>query len=104
MAPNVFVSNVICSIGTTTSAIPSGSALERSTSIVCGRQRLLTRHTGRCPPAGVAVRTRRIKAIASAAAVASSRSEALATSIPVKSVTIVWKLRSDSRRPCAISD
>ena len=38
-----------------------------------------------------------------AAAVASSSSDALATSIPVRSVTIVWKLSSDSRRPCAIS-
>ena len=38
-----------------------------------------------------------------AAAVASSSSEALATSIPVRSLTIVWKLISDSSRPCAIS-
>ena len=41
--------------------------------------------------------------MASAAAVASSSSEAFDTSIPVSSVTIVWKLMSDSSRPCAIS-
>ena len=41
--------------------------------------------------------------IASAAAVASSRSEELASSQPVRSVTIVWKFSSDSRRPCEIS-
>ena len=47
--------------------------------------------------------TRCSSVIASAAAVASSSSEAFATAIPVRSLTIVWKLRSDSRRPCAIS-
>jgi hypothetical protein len=61
--------------------------------------------------------------IASAAAVASSRSEAFDIGMamdagvrsgdaaaekrdnhaPVRSVIIVWKLSSDSRRPCAIS-
>jgi hypothetical protein len=43
------------------------------------------------------------RAIASPAAVASSSSDALATSIAVRSVTIVWKLINDSSRPCAIS-
>ena len=47
--------------------------------------------------------TRCSSVIASPAAVPSSRSDALATAIPVRSDTIVWKLRSDSRRPCAIS-
>ena len=42
-------------------------------------------------------------AIASAAAVPSSSKEALATSIPVKSMTMVWKFSSASKRPCAIS-
>ena len=42
-------------------------------------------------------------AIASAAAVASSSSDALARSMPVRSLTIVWKLRSASSRPCEIS-
>ena len=40
---------------------------------------------------------------ATAAAVPSSSRDALATSIPVRSRTIVWKLRSDSSRPCATS-
>ena len=47
--------------------------------------------------------TARLRFIASAAAVASSSSEALATSRPVRSDTIVWKLSSASSRPCAIS-
>lgn len=42
---------------------------------------------------------RRIKVIASAAAVDSSSKDALATSSPVKSVTIVWKLIRASKRP-----
>ena len=46
---------------------------------------------------------RRAMVIASAAAVASSRSEALARSRPARSETIVWKLRSASSRPCEIS-
>ena len=41
--------------------------------------------------------------MASAAAVASSRSEALARGSPVRSDTMVWKLSSASRRPWAIS-
>ena len=36
-------------------------------------------------------------------AVASSSSDAVAIGIAVRSLTIVWKLSSDSRRPCAIS-
>ena len=42
-------------------------------------------------------------AIASAAAVPSSNKEALAISIPVNSITIVWKFKMASKRPCAIS-
>ena len=41
--------------------------------------------------------------MASAAAVASSSSEAPATSIPHSSMVMVWKLSSASRRPCEIS-
>ena len=41
--------------------------------------------------------------IASAAAVPSSRSDAFASSIPVRSLTIVWKLRRASSRPWEIS-
>ena len=40
---------------------------------------------------------------ASAAAVDSSSIDALAVASPVRSVTIVWKLMSASRRPCEIS-
>ncbi len=42
-------------------------------------------------------------AIASAAAVASSSNEALAISMPVSSLIMVWKFSSASSRPCAIS-
>ncbi len=42
-------------------------------------------------------------AIASAAAVPSSSTDALASSIPVRSATIVWKLSSASSRPWLIS-
>ena len=41
--------------------------------------------------------------MASAAAVASSRSEALAKGKPVRSVTTVWKFTRASKRPWAIS-
>ena len=41
--------------------------------------------------------------IASAAAVASSSSDAFAIGRPVRSATIVWKLSSASSRPCEIS-
>ena len=47
--------------------------------------------------------TRCSSAIASAAAVASSSSDAFAISMPVRSVTIVWKFTSASSRPCEIS-
>ena len=43
------------------------------------------------------------KLIASAAAVLSSKRDALASSIPVRSVTIVWKFNNASKRPWAIS-
>ena len=46
---------------------------------------------------------RRHRATPSAAAVASSSIEALAMSMPVRSVTMVWKLTSASSRPCEIS-
>ena len=41
--------------------------------------------------------------MASAAAVGSSRSDAFAMSIAVRSLTMVWKLRRASSRPCEIS-
>ena len=68
----------------------SGSARVRSTSMVCGRQRSLTRNRlrSRDEPEGRAApeRARCSSVIASAAAVDSSRSDAFATSIPVRSV------------------
>ena len=42
-------------------------------------------------------------AMASAAAVPSSSSEALARSMAVRSLTMVWKFNNASRRPCEIS-
>ena len=53
--------------------------------------------------AGPASPTARHSVIASAAAVASSSSDAFASGSAVRSATIVWKLRSASSRPCAIS-
>ena len=46
-----------------------------------------------------ALEMRRAMAMASAAAVASSRAGALASSSPVRSMTICWKFSSASRRP-----
>ena len=70
----------------------------RTTSIVWGWQSASTTNTG--PALGV---SRRHMAMASAAAVDSSSSDALANSIPVRSQTMVWKLSSASRRPWEIS-
>ena len=47
--------------------------------------------------------TRWAMVIASAQAVDSSSSDALAISSPVRSITMVWKFRSASSRPCEIS-
>jgi hypothetical protein len=46
---------------------------------------------------------RRTRVIASAAAVASSSSDALAVGSPVRSPTMVWKFSSASSRPWEIS-
>jgi hypothetical protein len=46
---------------------------------------------------------RRASSIPSTTAVASSSIDAFAVASPVRSATIVWKLRSASRRPCEIS-
>ena len=62
-----------------------------------------TRNTALLPAGAFFVCTRCSIVIASAAAVASSSSDAFAMSIPVRSLTIVWKFSSDSSRPCAIS-
>ena len=78
--------------------MPSGSARHARTSIVWGKHPDDTANTDRDPPC-----TRRSIVMASAAAVGSSRSDAFATGMPVRSATSVWNVRSASRRPCAIS-
>jgi hypothetical protein len=78
--------------------MPSGSARVRTTAIVCGWQLSATKNVRRSPSASASH-----MCIASAAAVASSRSDALASGSPVRSATMVWKLMSASSRPCAIS-
>ncbi len=96
--PNTPAKSVAAVTRSARSSIPSGSARVRSTSRVCGRQSASAR---KVPPAVPA--TRRASVIASAAADASSSSDALATSRPVRSQTMVWKLSSASSRPWEIS-
>ena len=79
-------------------SMPIPSARVRTTSMVCGSASASTTN------GPVLVRcARRTSVIASAAAVPSSSSEALAVGRPVRSATTVWKLSSASRRPCEIS-
>ena len=84
--------------GPTWTRIPSGSARAWTTAIVCGWQSSATKN-----PSRPGLASARHSVMASAAAVASSSSEALASGSPVRSATMVWKLRSASSRPCAIS-
>jgi hypothetical protein len=70
----------------------------RSTASVCGCTSESTKND-----LVFAADTRSASAIASAAAVASSSNEALATSRPVRSQIMVWKLNSASSRPWLIS-
>ena len=86
------------STGPTTSSIPSGSARVASTASTCGCRSSAAKNRELFD---VAVRL--AMPMASAAAVASSRRLALAIGSPVRSSTMVWKLSSASRRPCAIS-
>ena len=79
-------------------SMPTGSARVRRTAIVCGWVSGCTTKVS----LGL-FDSRRHIAMASAAAVASSSIEALARSMPVRSVTIVWKFRSASSRPWLIS-
>ena len=78
--------------------MPSGRARVCSTSSVCGSTSWPTRM--RCD---LLLPTRIASVMASAAEVASSSIEALAIAMPVRSVTMVWKLTSASIRPCEIS-
>ena len=69
-----------------------------STAIVCGKQSAST-----STRFDWFVARRRMSVTASATAVPSSSREAFAVSSPVRSLTIVWKLRRASRRPWLIS-
>ena len=73
------------STGPTWTWIPRGSAFVRTTAIVCGWQSSATKK-----PSLPGFATARHSVIASPAAVASSRSDALARGRPVRSATIVW--------------
>ena len=85
-----------------TTSIPSGLARVRTMSIVWGWQ---ASETKKVRWAEVSPSLRRWHIImASAADVPSSSIDALEISRPVRSQTIVWKLRSASRRPWEISD
>ena len=84
----------------TRTSIPMAAARVSTTAIVCGWQSAATKKTER-PERWFAAAQR---CIASAAAVPSSKSEALAIGRPVRSSIRVWKLSSASRRPCEISD
>ena len=78
--------------------MPIGSARVATTAMVCGCVSASTKKA-----LDACLVERRIRVMASAAAVDSSSIEALARSIPVRSLTIVWKLSSASRRPWLIS-
>jgi hypothetical protein len=97
--PNTPASSTKESGSETTTSIPSGRARVSTTSIVCGWQSSATRNLR----AAGFFRTSYARCIASAAAVASSRSEAFAIGRPVRSSTIVWKFSSASSRPWLIS-
>ena len=78
--------------------MPTGSARVRSTAIVWGWV------SGSTTKVSLGLfDSRRAMLIASAAAVPSSSMDALARSRPVRSATMVWKLRSASSRPWLIS-
>ncbi len=83
---------------TTRTSIPSASARWRSSAIVCGRASASTRNT-----LDALFEARRASSIPSTTAVDSSSIDAPAVAIPVRSVTIVWKVMSASSLPCEIS-
>ena len=73
-----------------TSSIPIGLALVYSSEMVCGKTKLETKNL-LIPAFFCALSlTAKSRLIASAAAVLSSKSDALAISIPVKSIAMVW--------------
>ncbi len=99
MTPKTFLPKSKRATSATITSIGCAAARVRMTSIVCGWHWSDTSTARR----SVAPLNDSIMCIASAAAVASSSSDALATSRPVRSVTTVWKLRSASSRPCETS-
>ncbi len=78
--------------------MPSGSARVRRTASVCGNVSASTTYAG-----DLLLEALRASVMASATAVASSSIDAFAVVRPVRSVTMVWKLSSASRRPWLIS-
>ncbi len=78
--------------------MPIASARVRTTSIVCGRASASTTNG----PDALRL-PRRTSVIASAAAVPSSSSDALAVGRPVRSPITVWKFSRASSRPWEIS-
>ena len=78
--------------------MPMASARVCTTAMVCGRQASETKKRS-LPFLAMPW----LMCMASAAAVASSSSDALAQLSPVRSITMVWKLSSASSRPCEIS-
>ncbi|MNO93116.1 hypothetical protein D3C76_847080 [compost metagenome] len=98
-APKNALTSVSSRSSPTTISIPSGSARVRSTSRVCGWQWLEAKNAW----LPLFLLRRLQKVMASAAAVASSSSEALAIGRPVRSLIRVWKFSSASRRPWEIS-
>ncbi len=83
--------------------MPIASARVRTRSMVCGRASASTTNGPLALPPFDRGSPRRTSVIASAAAVPSSSSEALAVGRPVRSPITVWKLSSASSRPCEIS-
>ena len=78
--------------------MPTASARVCTTATVCGRQASETKKRS-LPFLAMPW----LICMASAAAVASSSSEALVQERPVRSITMVWKLSSASSRPWEIS-
>ncbi len=97
IAPKTFSASSSSGAPTITS-MSRGAARVRITAMFCGWQFSSTKKARAFDLA-----TRCAMVMASAAAVASSRSEALAISSPVRSLTMVWKFSSASSRPWLIS-
>ncbi len=81
-------SRFTCRWSPTTTSMPTGTARVRSTSMVWGRHSSDTKK--RLDSLALPLRELKNMVMASAAAVLSSRREALAISMPVRSITMVW--------------